>query len=169
MPEAVLTIRPFTLEDTSSFFHHVCRAPDLWESLGFEREPSVEEASQYIQTRVKLYETMRLFDFAVELNCEVIGEINAAITKDKDAAIGYVIAPAFRKQGYGFAGVQLLFELLRKEGIRNIYGACRPDNSASIRLMEKAGMRRTEDIPEPVLKREADGELIFFVRKGEDL
>ncbi len=60
------------------------------------------------------------------------------------AEIGYSVLPAFRGHGYATEAAQALIAWgFVQPGIRRIVANCRADNAASIRVLEKAGMRQT--------------------------
>lgn len=57
--------------------------------------------------------------------------------------IGYSIVPAYRGRGFATEGVRALTAwALEQPGVRRVVAACEPDNTASIRVLEKAGFRR---------------------------
>jgi ribosomal-protein-alanine N-acetyltransferase len=58
--------------------------------------------------------------------------------------IGYSVLPAFQGRGYATEAVQALVAWgFAQPGVRRIVANCRADNAASIRVLEKAGMRQT--------------------------
>jgi RimJ/RimL family protein N-acetyltransferase len=61
----------------------------------------------------------------------------------QDGEIWYLIAPERWEQGIASATVPLLLDLGFGElGLHRIWATCLPENPASIRVLEKAGMRR---------------------------
>lgn len=62
----------------------------------------------------------------------------------RTAEIGYSVLPAFQGHGYASEAAQALVAWgFAQPGIRRIVANCRADNVASIRVLEKAGLRRT--------------------------
>jgi ribosomal-protein-alanine N-acetyltransferase len=60
------------------------------------------------------------------------------------AEIGYSVLPAFRGRGYASEAARALVAWgLAHPGVRRIVANCRFDNAASIRVLEKAGLRQT--------------------------
>ena len=58
--------------------------------------------------------------------------------------IGYSILPAFQGRGYATEAAQALIEWGRAQpGVRRIVANCLADNAASIRVLQKAGMRQS--------------------------
>ena len=60
------------------------------------------------------------------------------------AEIGYSVLPAFQRHGYASEAARALVAWgFTQPGIRRIVANCRADNAASIRVLEKAGLRLT--------------------------
>ena len=58
--------------------------------------------------------------------------------------IGYSVLPAFQGRGYATEAARALVAWgFAQPGVRRIVANCRADNGASIRVLEKAGMRQT--------------------------
>ena len=62
----------------------------------------------------------------------------------RTAEIGYSVLPAFQGHGYASEAAQALVAWgLAQPGVGRTVANCRFDNAASIRVLEKAGLRRT--------------------------
>ena len=62
----------------------------------------------------------------------------------RTAEIGYSVLPAFRGHGYASEAARALVALgFAQPAVRRIVANCRFDNAASIRVLEKAGLRQT--------------------------
>jgi len=76
----------------------------------------------------------------------LVGDIGFKGPPDRlhTAEIGYSVLPAFQRHGYASEAARALVAWgLAQPGIRRIVANCRLDNAASIRVLEKAGMRQT--------------------------
>jgi len=62
--------------------------------------------------------------------------------RDGIVEIGYGVVPAYRGQGYGFEAVEALVNWAFSAGVRSIIAECQPHNVASVRILERLGMRR---------------------------
>ena len=63
--------------------------------------------------------------------------------------VGYSIIPAYRGQGFASEATRALIDrALSRPGIRRIVAECLDDNFASIKVLEKLGMRRTGSVGE---------------------
>jgi len=57
--------------------------------------------------------------------------------------IGYSVIPAFRNRGYASEASQALIHwAFIQQGVKRIIAECSDDNAASIRILEKLGMKR---------------------------
>lgn len=76
----------------------------------------------------------------------VIGDIGFKGAPDGDGQveIGYSVLPAWRRNGYAFeAAAALTAWALSQPDVRAVLAECLPDNSGSVRVLEKLGMERT--------------------------
>jgi ribosomal-protein-alanine N-acetyltransferase len=65
--------------------------------------------------------------------------------RDGIAEIGYTIVPEYRNQGYATeATLYLIHWALQQREIRRVTAQCLNDNTGSIKVLEKVGMRRLE-------------------------
>jgi RimJ/RimL family protein N-acetyltransferase len=69
-----------------------------------------------------------------------------------DVDIGYAFLPEYGRQGYAVEAARGVLAHARELGLKRIVATVRPDNSASIRLLEKLGLRfeRTIQAPDTV-------------------
>ena len=75
-----------------------------------------------------------------------------------DADIGYAFAPQYWGQGYAYeAAIAVLAHAKNDIGLRRIVATVRPDNAASVGLLEKLGLRF-----ERALERPEGGDLHLF-------
>ncbi len=167
MPEHIV-LRPFAPEDAASFYYGVLSAPELKKTFGFSKQPSMDDAVSYVEARAVHAGKPHFYDFMIvrQEDNTVIGEINAAYIAPDSVDLGYVIGPAFQGNGYACEAVQALICLLLKEEIVCFYGACEADNPASAAVMLHCGMKRVDDVPEKVRKKEDSRELIWFMRSA---
>ena len=72
----------------------------------------------------------------------LIGVVGLRVRRDENlAALGYMLGLAYWGQGYATEAVRRVLRFAFEElGVASVRGACVPDNGASARVMEKAGM-----------------------------
>jgi RimJ/RimL family protein N-acetyltransferase len=91
---------------------------------------------------------------AVELDGTVIGTVSLEVEdgmgqpgmpERTEAMIGYVFDPAYGGHGYASEAVLAMVAVAFEElGIHRLTAGCFADNLASVRILEKAGMRREQ-------------------------
>ncbi len=73
-----------------------------------------------------------------------MGDIGVNRLEDgRQAEIGYTVAPAFQRRGYGAEAVaRMLDHLLVEQGLHRVSAECDTRNLASLSLLERLGFRR---------------------------
>nr|MBQ8243743.1 GNAT family N-acetyltransferase [Oscillospiraceae bacterium] len=74
----------------------------------------------------------------------LVGFLNDVEIHDDTIELGYVVHPEHCGQGYATAALQLAIAQLFQAGYRKVLCGAFEENTASIRVMEKAGMHRLE-------------------------
>lgn len=83
------------------------------------------------------------------LEDRLIGFVNEVERKDSSMELGYVIHPSFWGRGYATEMLNAMIRMLFEDGFLEIITGAFEENTASIRVMEKCGMRKAtaeEDI-----------------------
>lgn len=106
-----------------------------------------EEAAMFETLKNLSYATDR-FVYGIYLNGRLIGMINDVDISGTEIELGYVIHPSHKGKGYATevlgAAIPALFAL----GFSTVKAGAFEENAASMRVMEKCGMRRTEHTEE---------------------
>ena len=104
---------------------------------------SVEEARETIEFLMSQYEsTDGPFVYPIITNdgCKNIGYIQICKLEDGSWEIGYHIAKDFTGKGYATEAVKaFLPAMAQKLNLKEIYGICLAENTASVRVLEKCG------------------------------
>ncbi len=84
------------------------------------------------------------FVYGVYLGTKLIGFVNDVEVKNGEIELGYVINPHFKCRGYAtevlIASIKTLFDM----GYEAVKAGAFIENAASFRVMEKAGMKKTD-------------------------
>jgi ribosomal-protein-alanine N-acetyltransferase len=152
---ARLTILPLTLDlaraavrDRAEFARLLdARVPDDWPGPDF---------AGYLPTLVELLahdaELSRWVRLAVQTSARLlVGDMgfHGPPNEQCTVEIGYSIVPASRRQGYASEGVQALIAwAFAQPQVQRIIARCAPDNIASRRILEKAGLRQVGEAGE---------------------
>ena len=144
-----LTLRPFELGDVDDVFAYA-RDPEFSRYVRMPRQYARGHAEEHVARSV-----LRDWDsrprWAIELDGTVIGGLNLAIDLgDRTAELGYGIARMHWGKGLApeaaRAVIDAAFETL--VGVNRIWAPADARNLASVRVMEKLGMR-----PEGILRQ----------------
>jgi aminoglycoside 6'-N-acetyltransferase len=113
------------------------------------------------------------FQIALELKSsgELIGDcaFHILVQDSRQAEIGFTLARPFQGQGFAFEAVQRLFVYLFGElGLHRVVATCDIENIASMRLLERLGMRREAHFVENIwFKGSWGSEYMYAILKRE--
>jgi RimJ/RimL family protein N-acetyltransferase len=153
-----LLIRKITLND-SDFIIELLNDPSFIKNIGDKKVRTVQEAHKYIlDGPVVSYEKngFGLYLVVLKKTAEPIG-ICGLIKRDnlENVDVGFAFLPEFRRKGYAFESASVVVEYgRRKLRIKKIVGVTNPDNTDSIAVLEKIGLKfdkmikMNEDEPE---------------------
>ena len=142
-----LILRPF-IDDDSPAFSAYRSDPVVAQYQGWEAPFSLEQAAEFIEY-VKAAtpgKPGQWYQLALERKSDgtLIGDCAFKILEDdlRQAEIGFTLAREVHGQGYASEGVGRLLQYLFDDlDLHRVRGNCDPQNAASIRLMQRLGMR----------------------------
>lgn len=161
-----LSLRPIKLEDTADLcdillddtVKQTYMVPDL-----------TKEAAQKMAERIAgLSNADDRYVRGIYRNNALIGLINDVEIMDATIELGWVVAPAHQNKGYATQAVRFAINELFARGFREVFAGAFPQNAASMRVMEKAGMERIEKA-EQIEYRGQTYNCIFYARRNYDL
>jgi RimJ/RimL family protein N-acetyltransferase len=140
-----LLLREMTVDD-AAFILDLLNQPSFIQFIGDRGVRTLDDARQFILTRyIALY---RRLGFGLYLTLLREGQIPIGICglikRDglDDVDVGYAFLPQYWSQGYASESVSAVLEYAKNTlGIRRILGITTPDNTGSIRVLEKAGLK----------------------------
>ena len=140
-----LILRKFTTDD-AAFMLELLNEPSFLHNIGDKGVKTVDEAVSYIQTGpMASYQRFGFGVYLVELK-----ETGAAIglcgliKRDElpDVDVGFAFLPAYWSRGYASEAAAAVVDFGKKEfGIQRIVAIARPDNTGSIRVLERLKLR----------------------------
>ncbi|MBQ1685639.1 MAG: GNAT family N-acetyltransferase [Clostridia bacterium] len=105
-----------------------------------------EEAKQALFERImELSLSPERFVYGIFLNDAAIGLLNETDRSGGEIELGYAIDPAHRNRGYGSEAMRSAIKELLGLGFSAVRAGAFIENKASIRVMEKCGMHRTDE------------------------
>ena len=137
-------VKQWTLDDVQSFFA-IFGEPKVWRFLPGSPPSTAAEASGFLEhmlTRMQHWEGMGSFAMSERESGAVIGNVMLRpLANGPEIEVGYHVAMPYWGQGYATeaarGAVRYGFETL---GLEEIFGVVVPDNFASRRVLEKAGL-----------------------------
>lgn len=140
-----LVLRDIELQD-APFLLELMNDPAYHQNIGDRGVRTLEDATRYIQE--KFFERTQQSGFApyvVEVKSSKIpAGICGFIKRDSlpDVDIGFAFLKRFQKQGYAYeSAIAVLSHAEHVLKIKRIVAITRPENTASIKLIERIGMR----------------------------
>lgn len=170
-----LLIRPFC-DDDSEALYNILKEPEMFKYTPDEPWKSIEESREFIKFAKWLYESehpeFRYFFAAVEKEMgKLIGYcgIGGISYSHSENEVFYGIAKEYWGNGYASeCGKAMLEYGFIRLGLSKIIGAVHPENTASIRVMEKIGLRRIGQITNlPEEFPSYNGNYLFAVTRDE--
>jgi len=156
-----LILRRLTLDD-AEFILRLLNEPSFLEFIGDKGVRTLDDARDYmLKGPIGSYETFGFGLYRVELKerhtlIGMCGLVKRETLPNVD--VGFAFLPEFWSKGYAVESAAAVLEHARTNlGLTRLVGIARPDNHASIRVLEKLGMKFEQRIrvmpdgPEDVL------------------
>lgn len=139
-----LTLRELTQEDTALMLA-VFNDPDFLRNVGDRGVHTEEDALHYIADGpMSMYRQYGYGLYKVELKDGTPIGTCGLLRRDglDDADIGFSLLPDFRNKGYALEAARAVMEFGRNViGLKRIVAIALPDNTPSVRLLEKIGLK----------------------------
>lgn len=101
------------------------------------------------------------------LDQELVGFLNDTEILENSIELGWVVCPKHHNKGYATEGVRLAIEELFSKGFKEIVAGAFVENPASIRVMEKSGMKKIPKTEE-IAYRGQRHECVFYAIREND-
>jgi RimJ/RimL family protein N-acetyltransferase len=137
-----LMLRPITLADAPGMFGYASDVENT-RFMVFPRHRDMAEAETYARRCVQCWQDGSAFPWAIvdRTTGGFMGAIELRIRPPK-ADFGYILARAFWRQGFmSEAATAVVAWAMAQPAIHRVWATCAPDNVASARVLEKAGLR----------------------------
>ena len=137
-----LTIKTFSLDMTQSVYEN-SQDDDTRRFVPDEVYDSAEEAREAIEFLISRYDSTDgpfVYPIITNDDSKNIGYVQFCQIDDGSWEIGYHIAKQFTGQGYATEAVKaFLPAMAQKLNIKEVYGICLAENTASVCVLEKCG------------------------------
>src|SRR5262245_57342823 len=142
----------------------------MWDAMDLERVTALLER-RVTQTSMEKEGEGLAFALEVRATGRFVGEVilRWLSEESRQGEIGWALHPAAQGKGYATEGAREMLRLgFEQLGLHRIIAECDPRNEASIRVMERLGMRREADhIDAMWLKGEWVGSTIYAMLEDE--
>ena len=140
-----LLINRITLDD-APYILELMNDKDWIRNIGDRGMKSIEDVEEYIRTKfLKTYEESNIgfYSLILQKSHEFIGIAGLVDREGIDYIdIGYGLLPDYRGKGYALEASQAIYDYGYKElKIEKIVAIVNPDNSSSIQLLSKLGLK----------------------------
>ena len=140
-----LTLRKMHVEDCADMYEYSKR-DDVTEYLLWSPHPNRIHTKKYLEYIMTRYDEGEFYDWAIELTAEkkMIGTCGFTTFDfaNNSAEVGYVINPAYQKQGYApEALLEVMMFGFLDLNLHRIEARYMDGNDASRRVMDKLGMK----------------------------
>jgi len=139
---ARLTLRPLALADAAGIFDYASDA-QATRFLVFPTHRDIGESEAYARRCEKCWQDGSAFPWAIVRRAggRFIGAIELRIRLPK-ADFGYALCRAHWRQGFASEAARAVVDwAMAQPEIHRVWTTCHPDNVASARVLEKAGLR----------------------------
>lgn len=156
LPESILTerliIKRHRREDAEEIFYSYASKPEATRYVVWNAHQTIEDTRGYLRQVIAAWNTGTGFAYTVRLHrpYRLVGSIG--FVPDHDHwQVGYILSPAV--WGHGLA-TEMLLAMMQSAAIQAFGGLksfVHPDNTPSIRVLEKAGFRLSGKVREGVI------------------
>lgn len=140
-----LTLKPYSEQDIEGMVE-LLTDPEITSTFmvpDMESRSQTEELAKRLIAFSQIEDTKHL-EYGIYLNGKLIGFVNDCGIDADEIEIGYVIHPKYQGKGYATEAVCAALEELREMGFRKVTAGYFLENAASLRVMEKCGMKKTD-------------------------
>lgn len=138
-----LLLRKITMDD-AAFMLDLLNQPSFIHFIGDRGVRTLDDAREFIQNRyIAAYEQLGFGVYLTTLKDGTPIGICGLIKRDalKDVDIGYAFLPQYWMRGYAFESASAVMAYAKNNlGLKRVVGVVAPDNSGSIRVLEKIGL-----------------------------
>ena len=128
---------------------------------------SPEEADRMFERFMVLSRDEKRFVYGIDLKGKLIGWINEVSREGRKIEVGYVIAPEEQNKGYATEALGALIPELFKAGFQRVEAGAFEENEASMRVMEKCGMKRTGQTERITYRGREHLCILYEIERGE--
>lgn len=155
-------LRPFRPEDEAKMLEILINA-SIRKTYMLPDYPAKEDAIPLFRRLLELSMNPSHYVRCIAVDEAPIGFLNNVEIDGTRIEVGYVIHPDHQNRGYMTAALRLAMEELASLGFEEILAGAFQENTASIRVMEKCAMTKT-DKTETIIYRGLTHNCVYYTR-----
>lgn len=132
------------MDDAEEIFQGHAKDPEVTKYLTWRPHENIETTTAFVKRCIQCWQDGSAFPWVITRKEDnlLIGMIETRIDLFK-ADLGYGLAKPYWNKGYTTEAVKAVIRwALSQESIYRVWAVCDVDNTASARVLEKAGMQR---------------------------
>ena len=148
LPETIrterLTLKRLRYEDAPEIFYGYASKPEATQWVSWPTHRSVEDTVNFLGRATQAWSLGKDYSYAVRINTSNIlaGSIGV-INNDGDVQFGYVLGPAHWRKGFATEACRaVLGQVSPLPEVKRVATFVSVENFASIRVLEKCGLKR---------------------------
>jgi ribosomal-protein-alanine N-acetyltransferase len=153
-----LRLRASRLDDAEAIFAEYAQDPNVAKYVVWKPHKKISETREFLRYNDEERRAGRSYSYVMikKDDDRLIGMVDFR----SDGGLGYVLSQAHWGRGYMTEAVKAVVEwAMTQDGIRKIHATCDIDNTASGRVMEKAGLKFERILPRHSLHPNVSSEL----------
>ena len=142
-----LILRKYRPEDAEPLYRYLGTDPATTRYSGWNPYATMEAAQETVRRFIAGYDDEHTYSWVMDIDDVVVGTIGAYDHQEDHIEVGFSIVRSWQGRGLATEALRKVLEYLTEnEGIPCVTAWCASENTASRRVLEKAGMRlvRTE-------------------------
>ena len=143
-----LILRRYRQEDAEPLYRYLGADPSMYKYSGWNPYETIEMARDTVYRFTGSYDDEHTYSWVMDIDDVLVGTIGAYDYKDGRIEVGYSVVKGWQGRGLATeALIKVLGYLTENEGIPCVIAWCASENTGSMRVLEKAGMKylRTEE------------------------
>jgi [ribosomal protein S5]-alanine N-acetyltransferase len=139
-----LRLRRAVEDDAEAIFAQYAQDPETTKYLAWKPTGKIEDTRAHLRASALLWEGGKGFQWVIlrKKDSQLLGAVGLRVDGHK-AELGYVLAKKFWGHGYMTEAVRAVVDrAIQEKDVYRVWAVCDLENTASGRVMEKAGLQR---------------------------
>ena len=141
-----MMLRRYRPEDAEDLYQYLGKDPAMSAYSGWNPYATPEMAQETVLGFIQSYSDPHAYSWVMDIDDVIVGTIGAYDLKDSQIEVGFSVVRGWQGRGLATAALKtVLAYLTENEGISCVTAWCAQENIASRKVLEKAGMKLTQE------------------------